>query len=300
MAKRRFGVNDHLETVNRVLVVDDERDTVELVIRMLRDHYQVIGSTSAAEAIGWLEEQRFEVVLVDQRLRDGTGTSLLARCAEMLPLCRRVAMSGKVDIGDLLAAINVAKVSRFVLKPFSRETLLSMLAGAMAEYEAERVQLEQFLIERTAAAGERRHVAEKRPGQRRRSRGRPSHWPTGPNVRAASPEDRQAIVALFNPDLDLALASLRPDAALDPDQADEWSAELELRLVTRLRDTDQAFRLPGYRFVLAFARTGKDGARRACRRLAVGLPGGLRIDLVAWPGDSDADPSAVVDWLLGA
>ena len=289
-----------LDNPYRVLVLDDEPDMVEMVLRMLRGHHEAVGSTSAGEALEWLEEGRFDLVLVDQRLRDGTGTSVLARCAALTPLCRRVAMSGQAELGDLLAAINVAKVSRFLLKPFSQEALLSTLAGSLAEYEAERAQLERWLVQRCAAAGERMQVAAKQPGRRARSgRGRPAHWPPGPGVRPVSPEDPRAIEELFDPELDLVMAALAPDRALDEAAAEEWSAELELRLVTRLRDTDQAFRLPGDRFVLVFARTSKDGARRACRRLSEGMPVGVRVGMVAWPEDTAAAPADVVAWFLG-
>jgi CheY-like chemotaxis protein len=300
MPAGRAAVTVRLESAHRVLVLDDELDMVEMVLRMLRGHHDAVGSTSAAEGLEWLANHRFDVVLVDQRLRDGTGTSVLARCAAITPLCRRIAMSGQAELGDLMAAINVAKVSRFILKPFSRETLLGTLAASLAEYEAERAELERWLIERSAAAGERLLVAAKRPGRRARHRGRPAHWPAGTGVRALSPVDPRPIEQLFDPDLDLVMATLSPDRALALEEIHQWSAELELRLVTRLRDTDQAFRLPDDRFVLVFARTSKDGARRACRRLADGLRGGVRIDLVAWPEDTDAEPAAVVAWVLGA
>ncbi|HLU68153.1 MAG TPA: response regulator [Kofleriaceae bacterium] len=290
---------ERLETAHRVLVVDDEPDLVDMVLRMLRGHYQAVGSTSAAEALEWLEERRFDAVLVDQRLRDGTGTSVLARCAAIAPLCRRVAMSGQAELGDLLAAINVAKVSRFLLKPLSRETLLATLADALGEYEAERAALERWLIENAAAAGERHQVAVKRSGGRRgRGRGRPAHWPTGPGVRRLLPEEPRPLVELFDPDLDVVLASLRCDRVMDLASAREWAAELELRLVTRLRDTDQAFRMPGDRFVVVFARTSKVGARRACHRLAEGMPAGVLIDLVHWPEDTGAPPAEVVGRFL--
>lgn len=286
------------ELAHRVLVLDDEQDTVELVLRILRGHYRAIGASSAAEAVEWLEQERFDAVLVDQRLRDGTGTAVLSRCAALHPLCRRIAMSGQAELGDLLAAINVAKVSRFVMKPFTPEGLLAVMAEVMAEYEAERRDLEQLLVER-AQAGEKYLVTPRRGGRRTRGRGRPAHWPPGTIVQTITAEDPTPLVDLFDPDLELVLASLRPDRPLDDEEAREWAAELELRLVTRLRDTDQAFRLPDDRFVVAFARTTREGCRRACRRLGDHLRGGLIIHMSSWPeGAVSSDPYVVVDNLL--
>ncbi|HUS67294.1 MAG TPA: response regulator [Kofleriaceae bacterium] len=285
---------------HQLLVVDDERDAVEMVLRMVRGRYQAYGTTSAAEALAWLERHRFDAVLVDQRLRDGTGTSILARAAAVAPLCRRVAMSGQAEVGDLLAAINVGKVSRFVLKPFSREGLLEMLDLSLREYEAENIELERWLVARAVQGGERRLVTERRGGRRAR-RGRPAHWPEGSaTVRPLDPDDLSPVVDLFDAELDVTLARLRPERVLDEDAALDWSAELELRMVTRLRDTDQAFRSSTTQFMAVFARTTRDGCRRACRRLADGLPGGVDIHIAAWPEGRAVpeDPAELVARLL--
>jgi len=287
------------EIEHRVLVLDDEQDTVELVLRILRGQYRAVGSTSAIEALEWLEADRFDAVLVDQRLADGTGTAVLSRCAVLHPLCRRIAMSGQAELGDLLAAINVAHVSRFVLKPFTPDSLLAVMTDVMQEYEAERAALERLLIEHSAQVGEKQLVAPRRGGRRTRGRGRPAHWPPGTIVQAITPDDPTPLVDLFDPDLELVLASLQPDRPLDDEEAREWAAELELRLVTRLRDTDQAFRMADDRFVVAFARTTLDGSRRACRRLGDNLRGGMRILMTSWPeGAVSNDPYVVVDKLL--
>lgn len=285
----------------RVLVLDDERDMIEMVTRMLRGSYTVTGTTSAVEALAWLDEQRFDAVIVDQRLRDGTGTSVLARCAEVSPLCRRIAMSGQAEMGDLLAAINVAKVSRFILKPFSRQVLVDALDQALAEYRAERDALEGWLVSRSAGAGPHNQVLPRKGGRRSRGRGRPEHWPESSGVIDLDPSDSAPLEQLFDPDIELVLAQLRPDASMDAATLGNWLAEVELRLVTRLRDTDQAFRLPDDRFVVAFARTNLHGCSLACHRLADRLLGGLRIDMVGWPDESGriGDPQVIVAQLLG-
>ncbi|HEU5061012.1 MAG TPA: response regulator [Kofleriaceae bacterium] len=284
---------------HRVLVVDDEQDTVEMVLRILRGHYRAVGSNTAAEALEWLEGERFDAVLVDQRLRDGTGTAVLSRCSMLHPLCRRIAMSGQPEMGDLLAAINVAHVSRFLMKPFSGDGLLAMMADVMREYEAERAELEKLLIEHSTHVGAKQLVAPRRGGRRTRGRGRPAHWPPGTIVQTITAEDPTPLVDLFDPDLELVLASLQPDRVLVDEEAREWAAEVELRLVTRLRDTDQAFRLSDDQFVVAFARTTRDGCLRACRRLGDHLRGGLRIHMTTWPeGAVSTDPYVVVDKLL--
>jgi CheY-like chemotaxis protein len=267
----------------RVLVVDDDPDTFDMVGRMLHGRYVTVGAMGAAEALALAEQERFDVALVDQRLGDGTGTAVLAHCAERNPLCRRIAMSGDAEMGELLAAINIARVSRFLDKPFSQERLLATLAEAMAEYEAERAALERLLIARGAEAAGRWRVGERRGGRRARGRGRPPSWPVGPRVPLVSLDDPSALHALFDPEVGIAVASLRPDRPLGDEDWLAWAAELELRLVTRLRDSDQPLRTEDSRFAVVFARTSREGCRRACRRLAEGLRGGLLFDIFVWP-----------------
>ena len=282
----------------RVLVLDDEQDMVEMMQRMLRGAFEVVATTRAAEAMGWLESDAFDAVVVNQRLRDGTGTSVLARAAALSPLCRRIAISGHAEMGDLLAAINVGKVSRFVLKPLSREALVGALEESLAEYAAERDELERYLVARGERRGVRHHVGERRGGRRARGRGRPEYWPPSSTVREIGPDDPGPLVALLEGYLDLVVAALDPDRDLSLEQHQAWCAEVELRLVTRLRDTDQAFRVAEGGFVVVFARTSMDGCRRACRRLAAELAGGLEIDLVAWPSGI-AGIGALLDRLFG-
>jgi CheY-like chemotaxis protein len=282
----------------RVLVVDHDGDTVDMVAAMLGGSYQTIGAVGASAALQLMEDERLDAALVDQRLRDGTGSAVLAQCAERNPLCRRVAMSSESELGDLLAAINIARVSRFLIKPFSQGRLLATLAEVMAEYEAERAALREQLLALGAEAGERHRVTERRGGRRARGRGRPPHWPPTHCIRPLSYEDPAALLGLFDPEVSIAVASLRPERVLRFEEMEAWSAELELRLVTNVRDSDQALRMPDGRFALVFARTSRDGCQRACRRLAEGLPGGLLFEIIAWPGRSTWDPVAVADHIL--
>jgi CheY-like chemotaxis protein len=280
VADRRPG---ELAPVYRVLVVDDEVGTIDMVARMLHGRYHAVGAQNAGDALVLVEEDRFDAAIVDQRLGDGTGTAVLAHCAEKSPLCRRIAMSGQATMGDLLAAINLARVSHYLSKPFSQDRLLAALSSAMAEYEAERAALERLLVARGAEAAAHHRVGERRGGRRSRGRGRPAHWPAAPTLRPVSAEDPTALFQLFDPDVSMVLAVLRPERQLAYEEMEAWCAELELRLVTLVRDSDQTLRMPDGRFAVAFARTPKDGCRRACRRLAEGLRGGLLFDLLAWP-----------------
>ncbi len=67
-------------TAPRLLVVDDEPDLRTLYeLTLVREGYDVESAGSVAEAWRLLESQRYELLITDMRLPDGSGLDLLAR-----------------------------------------------------------------------------------------------------------------------------------------------------------------------------------------------------------------------------
>jgi signal transduction histidine kinase/CheY-like chemotaxis protein len=72
---RQFG-----EEIDRVLVIDDDRDFVRLITRMLDSpvrRYQVISAYSAQEGLMMLDQHQPDLVLLDLRLPDQDGSQVL-------------------------------------------------------------------------------------------------------------------------------------------------------------------------------------------------------------------------------
>ncbi|MFC1610211.1 response regulator [Myxococcota bacterium] len=278
-----------------VLVVDDEQMSVETVLRMLRGRYHAVGATSVREALELCDQQVFDVAIVDQRLRDGTGTSLLAQLAEKWPLMRRIAFSGSAEMGDLLAAINVAKVARFLLKPIDRGEILQALEDAINEYDRERQAMTRILLAKFGQEEAKRgrvEQAEKDP-----TRSRPPSWPPERTICKLDREDPSALTVLLKRDLEVSIAAVSPSKELDENGKLMWRAELERRLVTSLRETDQAFRMENGVFVVAFSHTSRGGAHGACARLTNELRGGAKVQVSLWPSDFP-DPGACAKRVL--
>ena len=74
---RRFG-----EDVDRVLVVDDDKDFVLLMSRLLEDspvrRYQVSSASGVAEALALLAYRQPDLVMLDLALKDGDGSEVIA------------------------------------------------------------------------------------------------------------------------------------------------------------------------------------------------------------------------------
>lgn len=131
----------------RVLVVDDERQTVRAVKYLLRRRYEVLGATRADEALEILAERPVDVVLCDQRMPGMTGDQLLAKVADLHAETVRVLITAYADMDALVRSINHGRIFAYLQKPWKPEELERIVQSAV-EYRGEcercRVQLDQL------------------------------------------------------------------------------------------------------------------------------------------------------------
>ncbi len=102
-----------------IVVLDDERDTLDLCNRIFRDTYDVIIAASGHEARDLVAGRELALALVDQRMPEITGLEFLVGFAKTHPLASRVVMTGYTDLEDIVALINEGKIHGFVLKPWN-------------------------------------------------------------------------------------------------------------------------------------------------------------------------------------
>ena len=70
----------------RILVVDDEPEVMQLCLRILSQQgYAVHGVTSGQEALTCLESQPFDLLVVDIKMPDLDGLTVLRRGQETNP-----------------------------------------------------------------------------------------------------------------------------------------------------------------------------------------------------------------------
>lgn len=107
----------------RVLVIDDEPYIRKLVERELaNDRRHVVTASCAQEALRLIEGGNFDVIVVDIRLPDSDGMSLLVRFRENLPDVEVVMITG---YGTIESAIEAMKMGAYdyITKPFQLEHL---------------------------------------------------------------------------------------------------------------------------------------------------------------------------------
>lgn len=99
--REQFADETASTTDTSVLIVDDERPLADIFARWLADDYEVEVAYDATTAFESLDE-RFDIVLLDRRLPDGSGDDLLAEIHARNLDCRVALLSAVAPDFDVL------------------------------------------------------------------------------------------------------------------------------------------------------------------------------------------------------
>lgn len=117
----------------RILIVDDER-LIRWTLReaLAPDGFEVVESESLATARAAAKSADFDVALVDFRLPDGDGLTLMAELREMMPGLPVIIVTAYSSIEAAVPAIK-AGASDYIAKPFEVEALRFSVRRALEE-----------------------------------------------------------------------------------------------------------------------------------------------------------------------
>lgn len=112
----------------KILCVDDEESVVNSLRRVLRSsHYEVIGFTSAPEALKYLESNEVDLIVSDMRMPEMRGDEFLAKTMSIKPNTVRILLTGYSDFDMTVSAINEGRIHRYMSKPWDNSELLSII-----------------------------------------------------------------------------------------------------------------------------------------------------------------------------
>ncbi len=114
-----------------ILVVDDEpniRRTLESMLAL--EDYRTAAAASGSEALGRLERQRADLVLLDLKLPDQSGLELMRAMAERQIDAPVVVMSGHATVETAVQAVQLGALD-FLEKPLTAERTLVSVASAL-------------------------------------------------------------------------------------------------------------------------------------------------------------------------
>lgn len=115
----------------RILVVDDESPIRSMIGATLeRQGYDVQSASSAREAMDIIEQNTFDLLLLDIVMQDGNGIALLDRIRAQQPHLPVVMVSAVHDIAVAIDAMRRGAYD-YLLKPFERDHLVATVLRAL-------------------------------------------------------------------------------------------------------------------------------------------------------------------------
>ena len=112
----------------KILVVDDEESVVITIRAILElDGYEVLVSTTTAQALAILREQELDLVLSDLRLGDGDGLDVLRAVGESTPETVTIMLTGYASLESAVQALRAGAYD-YLIKPSEVEELRSTVA----------------------------------------------------------------------------------------------------------------------------------------------------------------------------
>ncbi|MCG3111270.1 MAG: response regulator [Candidatus Manganitrophus sp. SB1] len=118
----------------RILVVDDERTILELGQRFLSSEgFDVETASQGMQAMKLLEQGPYEILLTDIRMPGMSGLELMKMARSVRPEIIMVVITGHGTITTAIESLKMGAMG-FILKPFTRQELLSAIHNALDKY----------------------------------------------------------------------------------------------------------------------------------------------------------------------
>ena len=131
-----------------VLVVDDDRNLLNSLIRGLRKKFLIEAALGPREGLKILSEKGpFAVIVSDLRMPVMDGIQFLSKAKTITPDSVRIILTGNADLQNAIEAVNQGSIYRFLTKPCPSHLLSGVLKQAIEQYRL--VTAEKELLEKT-------------------------------------------------------------------------------------------------------------------------------------------------------
>ncbi len=114
----------------RVLIIDDEPDFLETIVKRLKKrHIDAVGVGSGQEALAILEEQSFDVAILDVRMPGMDGLETLKAMKKRNPLVEVIMLTGHASVESGMQGMQFGAFD-YVIKPADFEELFEKVNQA--------------------------------------------------------------------------------------------------------------------------------------------------------------------------
>ena len=132
----------------RVLVVDDETDFLETIVKRLRKRgLEAEGVVSGEAAIEMMREKRFDVVLLDIKMPGGIdGIETFRQLKTLQPLAEVIFLTGHATLESSVEGMKLGAFD-YLIKPVKLDDLLPKLAEAFRKKNAHEQKIRNYKIQ---------------------------------------------------------------------------------------------------------------------------------------------------------
>lgn len=122
-----------LVEVPRVLLVDDEVNVLNAILRVVRQlGWKVTAVNTGRKALEKMSEVAFDLIISDLKMPGMDGIELLSVMAELYPDTPRILLSGHASSLDVRAAIDRCEIEFFVPKPWDNDELKDLMIALVS------------------------------------------------------------------------------------------------------------------------------------------------------------------------
>jgi DNA-binding NtrC family response regulator len=137
----------------RILVVDDAADTLEIISRNLSAAgYRVITASSVVDAIEILEKEAVDLVITDLKMPQLSGMNLVRHVRENLSDTEVMMITGYATVEGAVEAMKTG-AEEFISKPFTDQEILDAVARSLDALHLRRATRSRSLATPTAPHG---------------------------------------------------------------------------------------------------------------------------------------------------
>jgi DNA-binding NtrC family response regulator len=112
--------------MKKILIVDDRMEVLKLIGRFLdKKRFVVYLSDSSEKALRLCREKRFDLVISDFDLDEGTGIELIDKIKKRCPEIKTILMSGSFRFDKEM--LRIERIDAFLEKPFDAKELESLI-----------------------------------------------------------------------------------------------------------------------------------------------------------------------------
>jgi len=130
-AKRVAQQERESGTLPKVLFVDDDPRILHALESLFRPRYDITVTTDGRRALEMLRQQRFHLIVSDQRMPEIEGIEVLRQARIISPATVRILLTGFADLAAIVGSVNDGEVFRYINKPWVNEELEATVAKAV-------------------------------------------------------------------------------------------------------------------------------------------------------------------------